>query len=134
MRSTEVIRHSEGRQADGGRSVSDGLIDDVRLSVGASISGTVVDATGGPVFGAITKRPKEDRFLAIQKACRMARPGDLVLVAGKGHETYQVVNNQLPRRRVFQDSDLRPGEVSEIVPFHRWVLEHLGQILLSVSR
>lgn len=32
-----------------------------------------------------------DRREAIQLACREARPGDIVLVAGKGHETYQEI-------------------------------------------
>lgn len=33
----------------------------------------------------------EDRRLAIQKAVEMAEPSDVVLIAGKGHETYQIV-------------------------------------------
>lgn len=33
-----------------------------------------------------------NRKEAIKAACLLARPGDLVLVAGKGHETYQEVN------------------------------------------
>ena len=32
-----------------------------------------------------------DRKEAIRTACMMARPGDVVLVAGKGHEDYQEV-------------------------------------------
>jgi UDP-N-acetylmuramoyl-L-alanyl-D-glutamate--2,6-diaminopimelate ligase len=32
-----------------------------------------------------------DRREAIRTACMMAAPGDVVLVAGKGHETYQIV-------------------------------------------
>jgi UDP-N-acetylmuramoyl-L-alanyl-D-glutamate--2,6-diaminopimelate ligase len=32
-----------------------------------------------------------DRRAAIQTACRLAKPGDIVLVAGKGHETYQEI-------------------------------------------
>jgi UDP-N-acetylmuramoyl-L-alanyl-D-glutamate--2,6-diaminopimelate ligase len=32
-----------------------------------------------------------DRREAIQKACSLARPHDIVLVAGKGHETYQEI-------------------------------------------
>jgi len=32
---------------------------------------------------------------AIAEAIRMARPGDIVLVAGKGHETGQIVGNRV---------------------------------------
>jgi len=32
-----------------------------------------------------------DRHEAIRTACFMARPGDIILVAGKGHETYQEI-------------------------------------------
>ena len=33
----------------------------------------------------------EDRAAAIQTACTLARPGDVILVAGKGHEDYQII-------------------------------------------
>jgi UDP-N-acetylmuramoyl-L-alanyl-D-glutamate--2,6-diaminopimelate ligase len=33
-----------------------------------------------------------DRYDAIEKACKIASPGDFILVAGKGHENYQEVN------------------------------------------
>ena len=33
-----------------------------------------------------------DRHTAIQKACSLAKLGDLILIAGKGHENYQEVN------------------------------------------
>ena len=33
-----------------------------------------------------------DRYDAIEKACQLALPGDFILIAGKGHETYQEVN------------------------------------------
>jgi UDP-N-acetylmuramoyl-L-alanyl-D-glutamate--2,6-diaminopimelate ligase len=33
----------------------------------------------------------EDRASAIKTACALARQGDVVLVAGKGHEDYQII-------------------------------------------
>ena len=33
----------------------------------------------------------EDRRQAIKTACQMAQPGDIILIAGKGHETYQEI-------------------------------------------
>ena len=35
-----------------------------------------------------------DRKAAIAKAIELARPGDVVLVAGKGHEKYQVIGDR----------------------------------------
>ena len=34
----------------------------------------------------------EDRSAAIQTACLLAKPNDIILIAGKGHETYQEIN------------------------------------------
>ena len=33
----------------------------------------------------------EDRESAIKTACTLARQGDVILVAGKGHEDYQII-------------------------------------------
>jgi UDP-N-acetylmuramoyl-L-alanyl-D-glutamate--2,6-diaminopimelate ligase len=41
-----------------------------------------------------------DRRAAIATAIERARPGDVVLVAGKGHEAEQLVGNE---RRAFSD-------------------------------
>ncbi|HSF29951.1 MAG TPA: UDP-N-acetylmuramoyl-L-alanyl-D-glutamate--2,6-diaminopimelate ligase [Candidatus Tectomicrobia bacterium] len=36
----------------------------------------------------------EDRARAIHEAIRLARAGDVVVIAGKGHETYQIIDGQ----------------------------------------
>jgi UDP-N-acetylmuramoyl-L-alanyl-D-glutamate--2,6-diaminopimelate ligase len=43
-----------------------------------------------------------DRREAIREAIRIAEPGDLVLIAGKGHETYQEIRGV---RRHFDDRE-----------------------------
>ena len=35
-----------------------------------------------------------DRKQAIKTACKLAQQGDIILVAGKGHETYQIIGDQ----------------------------------------
>jgi UDP-N-acetylmuramoyl-L-alanyl-D-glutamate--2,6-diaminopimelate ligase len=35
-----------------------------------------------------------DRAEAIRRAIEMARPGDLVMIAGKGHEDYQIIGTR----------------------------------------
>ena len=44
-----------------------------------------------------------DRREAISRALEMAQPGDLVLVAGRGHETYQEVEG---RKIPFDDREV----------------------------
>jgi UDP-N-acetylmuramoyl-L-alanyl-D-glutamate--2,6-diaminopimelate ligase len=45
-------------------------------------------------------RVERDRTRAIDAAVLEARPGDAVLIAGKGHEDYQIVGAE---RRAFSD-------------------------------
>jgi UDP-N-acetylmuramoyl-L-alanyl-D-glutamate--2,6-diaminopimelate ligase len=53
-----------------------------------------------------------DRREAIARALEMAEPGDAVVIAGKGHETYQVLRDRtipFDDRQVAKDSLARPG-------------------------
>lgn len=46
---------------------------------------------------------EEDRFKAIEKAIHMARGNDIILIAGKGHEPYQIFKD---KTIVFDDRDV----------------------------
>ncbi len=50
----------------------------------------------------------EDRRTAIQTACRMATDGDIILVAGKGHEKYQEINGV---KYPFDDKEILRNEL-----------------------
>ena len=47
-----------------------------------------------------------DRKQAIKAACQMANPNDIILIAGKGHETYQEING---KRFDFDDFEMVQG-------------------------
>jgi UDP-N-acetylmuramoyl-L-alanyl-D-glutamate--2,6-diaminopimelate ligase len=52
-----------------------------------------------------------DRREAIRKAIRVASPGDTVLIAGKGHEDYQIIGKEkLP----FDDKEVAESILREI--------------------
>lgn len=64
------------------------------------------DAIIADIEVGLNGRPHEritDRRAAIARALEIARPGDIVLLAGKGHETYQVVGLE---RRHFDEREI----------------------------
>ncbi|MGH7772597.1 MAG: UDP-N-acetylmuramoyl-L-alanyl-D-glutamate--2,6-diaminopimelate ligase [Candidatus Binatia bacterium] len=52
-----------------------------------------------------------DRRAAIRLAFRLARPGDLVLIAGKGHEDYQILGS---KRIHFDDREVAREELDQL--------------------
>jgi UDP-N-acetylmuramoyl-L-alanyl-D-glutamate--2,6-diaminopimelate ligase len=67
------------------------------------------------VSGMGTRRPDVhlDRRAAIFEAISAARPGDTVLIAGKGHETYQIVGEA---RLPFDDADVARQAIDSVRP------------------
>jgi UDP-N-acetylmuramoyl-L-alanyl-D-glutamate--2,6-diaminopimelate ligase len=57
---------------------------------------------------------EEERGTAIRMALSMAAPGDLVLIAGKGHETYQVLGG---RKVHFDDREVAREALRELKKF-----------------
>jgi UDP-N-acetylmuramoyl-L-alanyl-D-glutamate--2,6-diaminopimelate ligase len=53
-------------------------------------------------MGTAPRLVEPDRREAIRRAFALARPGDAVIIAGKGHEGYQLVGNE---RRHFDDKE-----------------------------
>jgi len=66
--------------------------DNPRTEDPAAIIAQIVDGAKSAPAGA-ELAVIEDRRAAIAHAIGMAAPGDLVLIAGKGHEDYQIVGN-----------------------------------------
>ena len=53
-----------------------------------------VKEAAGPLRGGIGYEVIENRRQAIARAVRLAWPGDVIVVAGKGHEDYQIIGSQ----------------------------------------
>jgi UDP-N-acetylmuramoyl-L-alanyl-D-glutamate--2,6-diaminopimelate ligase len=52
-----------------------------------------------------------DRKEAIKTACHLAKPGDIILIAGKGHEKYQDINGQ---KHHFDDKEILTEQLNLI--------------------
>jgi UDP-N-acetylmuramoyl-L-alanyl-D-glutamate--2,6-diaminopimelate ligase len=66
----------------------------------------VRDILAGITGASSTVRVEHDRATAIREAIRLAAHDDLVLIAGKGHEDYQIYGTI---RRVFSDEQVARG-------------------------
>jgi UDP-N-acetylmuramoyl-L-alanyl-D-glutamate--2,6-diaminopimelate ligase len=53
-----------------------------------------------------------DRREAIKTACHLARPGDIILIAGKGHEKYQEINGV---RHHFDDKEVLTEQLNLLI-------------------
>ena len=80
--------------------------DNPRSEDPAEIAREIVAGAHG---GRVTPRVILDRADAIEQAIMEATPGDLVLVAGKGHEAFQVVGIE---RRPFDDAKISEKALS----------------------
>ena len=78
-------------------------------------AGIVADILAGMtgVPGAAHTRIEHDRARAIQEALRSSGPGDVVLIAGKGHEDYQIYGKV---RRPFRDQSIVTAELEGARP------------------
>lgn len=73
--------------------------DNPRTEDGDAIVAQIVAGMSDPTRALIQR----DRAAAIERALKEAAPGDAVLIAGKGHESYQIVGAE---RRPFSDREI----------------------------
>jgi UDP-N-acetylmuramoyl-L-alanyl-D-glutamate--2,6-diaminopimelate ligase len=91
-------RPAMGRAAVRGADVIIVTSDNPRTEDPDAIIDEIEAGMGGASFQRIA-----DRREAIAHALEVARPGDVVLLAGKGHETYQIVGTE---RRPFDEREV----------------------------
>jgi len=70
----------------------------------------VADILAGILAGA-PLTIEHDRALAIRVALERSAPDDVVLIAGKGHEDYQIVGSE---RRAFRDQEVVAAELARL--------------------
>src|SRR5690349_23594476 len=95
-----------GRRADLSVATSDNPRTEDPMRILAEIEPGLRKAGRAPLGESAARRLEQgycvvpDRRAAIELALRCARPGDAVLIAGKGHEDYQIVGKE---KRSFDD-------------------------------
>jgi UDP-N-acetylmuramoyl-L-alanyl-D-glutamate--2,6-diaminopimelate ligase len=82
----------------------DRIIDEIKLGIVPPADPGAPKRQGTPLL------TNPDRGAAIHDAIRTARPGDLVVIAGKGHEKYQVIGD---RTLPFDDVDIAQAALGE---------------------
>lgn len=82
------------------------ILDDMERGLETSLDGDAM-----PVWERVT-----DRRVAIAQAVAYAQAGDVVLIAGKGHETYQMIGRT---KYHFDDREVAREEISRRVALHR---------------
>lgn len=90
-----IMGQTAMRYADVVIVTSDNVYDEDPAEIASQVASGAVQAGTGAALEVII-----DRREAIQRALELAQPGDLVVIAGKGHETYQVFNGW---KRPFDD-------------------------------
>jgi UDP-N-acetylmuramoyl-L-alanyl-D-glutamate--2,6-diaminopimelate ligase len=64
--------------------------------------GTIIQEILAGIADPERTQAEADRHQAIAHALSIAQPGDAVLIAGKGHETYQIIGKE---KRHFDDRE-----------------------------
>jgi UDP-N-acetylmuramoyl-L-alanyl-D-glutamate--2,6-diaminopimelate ligase len=80
------------------------ILDEIKLGLAPS------PEPGAPQRAATPWVAEVDRRRAIEQAVRNARPGDLVVIAGKGHEKYQIIGD---RTLAFDDVEVAQTALAE---------------------
>ncbi len=85
--------------------------------------------TGAPTNCSIAVECEQDRRCAIERAISIAQAGDIVLIAGKGHEDYQIIGSEkrpFDDRRVAREAldELGAGSAHELRRAHVETISH----------